>query len=160
MNKYVYFELNNWMSGRDYPNTEPFRSWLHDDLHQTLTDDEWAKKNKLCIVAYYYDMSVNYLISATKDWVLENCPDLLSDKGYDVTFQRSGISGDWEDVVEHHSFKEFLRFPEPEDQDENGDGPIFGRGDIRFAEYKEENFGVTWKDDPYWNNTEEDEDDE
>ena len=155
----VYFELNNWMSGRDYPNTEPFTSWLHDDLLQTLANDEWAKKNKLCIIAFPLDMSCNYLITATKDWVLENCPDLLSNKEYDVTFQRgNGVSG-WQEVVEHHSFKQFLRFPDPEDNDEFGDGPVFGRGDVRFAEYKEENFGVTWKDDPYLDDID-DEDDE
>lgn len=156
----INFELNNWFSGRDYPNAEPFISWLHDDLHQTLTNDEWAKENKLCIVAYCYDMSMNYLVSASKDWVLENCPDLLSDKEYDVTFRRGNNVSGWEDVVEHHSFKQFLRFPDPEDQDKNGNGPIFGRGDIKFLEYKEKNFGVTWEEDPYWNNIDEDEDDE
>ena len=24
----VYFELNNWFSGRDYPDAEPFLSWM------------------------------------------------------------------------------------------------------------------------------------
>jgi hypothetical protein len=24
----VYFQLNNWMPGDDYPDVEPFNSWL------------------------------------------------------------------------------------------------------------------------------------
>ena len=30
----VYFELNNWFSGRDYPNEEPFTTWCDDDLKE------------------------------------------------------------------------------------------------------------------------------
>ena len=153
MSNIVYFELNNWMSGRDYPNSEPFISWLHDDLHQTLASDEWAKENKLCIVAFPLDMSCNYLVTAAKDWVLKNCPDLLSDKEYDVTFKVGNANG-WQDKVEHHAFMNFLRFPEDEDDDS-----VYGRGDVRFLEYKEENFGVHWQDDP-WFGVDDDEGDE
>ena len=151
MSDIIYFELNNWFCGRDYPAVEPFISWLKDDLNQTFQNDTWAKENKLCIVAYSYDMSCNYLITAAKDWVMQNCPDLLGDKEYDVTFRRGTDTSGWENFVEHHSFREFLRFPDPEDYTEElGDGPIYGRGDIRFLEYKEENFGVHWEEDPYW----------
>ena len=160
-NDIVYFELNNWFCGRDYPKAEPFISWLRDDLHQTLTDDKWAKENKLCIVAYSYDMSLNYLVTATKEWVMQNCPDLLSDKGYDVTFRWGNDIVGWEDYVEHYSFTRFLRFPDPDDCDEElGDGPIYGRGDIKFLEYKEENFGVHWEDDPLWKNAIDDNDED
>ena len=40
----VYFELNNWFSGRDYPNAEPFLSWMEDDLNQKFRDEEWIKR--------------------------------------------------------------------------------------------------------------------
>ena len=132
----VYFELNDWFSGRDYPETEPFNSWINQDFEKTLGNEEWVKNNKLCLVAYPLDMSYNCLISASKDWVLDNCPDLLSDKGYDYIVQVGSING-WEDKVEHRDYKNFLRFPDE-------DGNVYGRGNIKFADYKEENFGITY----------------
>ena len=135
MNDIVYFELNNWFVGRDYPDAEPFLSWMRDDLNQTFRNEKWVKENKLCVVFSPIDMSQNYCITATKDWVLENCPDLLSDKEYDATF-RVGSSSGWEKVVEHYSFKQFLRFP-----DEYGD--VYSRFGIEFLPYEEENFGIT-----------------
>ena len=88
----VYFELNNWFADRDYPAVEPFLSWLKGDFKIRLNNEEWVKENKLCILKNYVDMSQNFCITATKDWVLKNCPTLLT---------------------EH---KRFLRFP-----DEDGD---------------------------------------
>lgn len=75
----VYFELNNWACGRDYPNAEPFVSWLEDDLRQQFRDEEWIKENKLVVVESLVDMSLNYCIAATKEWVMLNCPDLLTE---------------------------------------------------------------------------------
>ena len=135
MNNIVYFELNNWFAGRDYPDAEPFLSWMRDDLNQTFRDEEWVKENKLCVVFTPIDMSQNYCITATKDWVLKNCPDLLSDKEYDVTVDVGSLSG-WEKVVEHYSFKQFLRFP-----DKYGD--VYSKFGMEFLPYEEENFGVT-----------------
>ena len=40
----VYFELNNWFSGRDYPNAEPFLTWI---CENKFSNDEWLKENKL-----------------------------------------------------------------------------------------------------------------
>ena len=74
----VHFEVNNWFSGRDYPNVEPFLSWLKDDLNLQLKNDEWAKQNKLCIIMQFVDMSVNFCVTATKDWVEHNCSCLLT----------------------------------------------------------------------------------
>ena len=150
MEEIVYFELNNWFCGRDYPDAEPFISWLNDDSKQKLTDDAWAKENKLCIVACPYDMSLNYCITATKDWVLQNCPDLLSDKTYDSTFI-VGVSGDTQEIVKQYSFKKFLKFPDKY-------GEVWGR--VQFLEYKEENFGVHWVDDPMLEPDPDDEDEE
>ena len=76
-NEIIYFEINNWICGEDYPNTEPFISWLNNDLNQTLRSDEWCKKNKLCVTHEIVDMSNNYKITATKDWVMKNCPQLF-----------------------------------------------------------------------------------
>lgn len=136
MEDIVYFELNNWFCGRDYPDAEPFKSWLNQDLHQTLSSDEWAKENKLCIVACMVDMSLNYCITATKDWVLQNCPDLLSDKSSICKFiLRCGSEN--HECADEYPYRQFLRFP-----DENGE--VHGRS--KFLEYSEENFGVHWVD--------------
>ena len=74
----IYFELNNWFSGRDYPDAEPFRSWMKDDLNQKFRDEEWIKENKLIVVESLVDMSTNFCITTTKEWVYKNCPELLS----------------------------------------------------------------------------------
>lgn len=50
----VYFELNNWFADRDSPASEPFMSWM---------------KN---------DMSRNFLITASRVWAESECPELLS----------------------------------------------------------------------------------
>ncbi len=86
----VYFELNNWFCGRDYPDAEPFMSWIT-DFGVKFGNEDWVMANKLCIKEYYIDMSRNFLITAPRQWVVDNCPNLLTD------------------------FAGFLRFP-----DENG----------------------------------------
>lgn len=78
MGEIIYFELNNWFSGRDYPAEEPFLSWLKDDLNIRFNNEEWVEENKLCVVRDLVDMSTNFCITATKEWVNENCPNLLT----------------------------------------------------------------------------------
>ena len=78
MEEIVYFELNNWFCGRDYPEDEPFIRWLENDCNQQFMDKDWVKENKLCVYWQILDMSINYLITAKKSWVLENCPRLLT----------------------------------------------------------------------------------
>lgn len=31
-----YFELNNWFPGRDYPDDEPFISWMNEEIIQMM----------------------------------------------------------------------------------------------------------------------------
>ena len=45
MEEIIYFSVNNWFCGRDYPPTENFKKWLGDDLNQTFRNNEWAKEN-------------------------------------------------------------------------------------------------------------------
>lgn len=120
----VYFELNNWFSGRDYPNAEPFLSWMKDDLNQKFRDEEWIKENKLVVVESLVDMSMNFCITATKEWVEENCHELLS------------------------TYKNFVRKPEDDE-----DVP-YGRFGCPFLEYKEENIGYHYAEEVecngYW----------
>lgn len=77
-NKIIYFELNNWFCGRDYPNAEPFISWMSDDDNLKFNNDAWCKENKLCVAKTFIDMSTNFCIAASKQWVEEKCPDLLT----------------------------------------------------------------------------------
>ena len=79
MPEVVYFELNNWAQGRDYPDAEPFLTWMEDDLDIPFGDPNWAKENKLCGVCGLIDMSQNFCITATKEWVKANCPSLLTE---------------------------------------------------------------------------------
>lgn len=88
----VYFELNNWTPGKDYPNDEPFKSWIGNDLKIRFYDEKWIKENKLCIVNSLIDMSSNFCITATEDWVKKNCPKLLTE------------------------YKEFLRYPNEDNE--------------------------------------------
>ena len=53
----VYFSVNNWMSGENYPPLDCFRKWLGDDLNQTFRNDAWCKENKLCVYYGVVDMS-------------------------------------------------------------------------------------------------------
>lgn len=75
----IYFELNNWFPGRDYPNNKRFIGWMHDDLHITFANEEWVKENNLCVVYSFIDMSQNFCVTATKEWVKQNCPELLTE---------------------------------------------------------------------------------
>ena len=95
MDNVIYFELNNWFSGRDYPDDEPFISWMRNDLRIPFRDETWVKENRLCVVFSFIDMSQNFCITATREWVEKNCPKLLMD------------------------YKKFLRQP---DEDENVQG--------------------------------------
>lgn len=133
----VYFELNNWFSGRDYPNAEPFITWCGDDLNLYFDNEDWVKENKLCVISEFIDMSVNWCITAPKEWVEKNCPKLLSDESTSVTFIIDGKEGKVENI-ETYPYSQFLRFP-----DEDGD--VYGQWDTLFKEYNEENIGITWK---------------
>lgn len=75
----IYFELNNWFRGEDYPDEEPFLSWMKNDLELKFLDRHWVKENQLCVVAKLVDMSTNFCITATRGWVENNCPKLLTD---------------------------------------------------------------------------------
>lgn len=112
-NEIVYFELNNWCPGEDYPAEEPFTTWIGDDLNIFFDNEEWVKENRLCVVWSIVDMSVNFCITTTKKWVEENCPKLLCDH------------------------KKFLR-----NSSEN-DKHVYGQFGNQFLEYKAENFGIT-----------------
>ena len=89
---------------------------MRDDLNITFRNDEWVIKNKLCVVWSPIDMSQNFCVTATEEWVRNNCPELLT-KFTDF----------------------FLRYP-----DKYGD--IYGRFGNEFLTYGEDNIGVLYVD--------------
>ncbi len=148
----IYFSVNNWFCGKDYPPTENFKKWLGNDLKQAFRSDEWAKENKLCIYCGVIDMSMNYTIAAPREWVEKNCPELLTD--YEFTYRTCIHSKDGDKVIEHKKkYSDFVDKP-----DENGD--VEDRFGWPYLEYKPENFGVHWYHDPDEYEEEEDDDDE
>lgn len=111
---YVYFELNNWTPGSGYPDEEPYKTWIGDDMNIKFNDEEWVKKNKLCVVRDIIDMSVNFCITAKKSWVDNYCPSLLT------------------------RYRDFLAEKDPET------GKYYGPlSDDEFLPYTEENIGIT-----------------
>lgn len=118
----IYFHLNNWMPGKDYPNKEPFLTWMHDfKMIKYLGNDEWCKENKICVLMYPVDMSTSFCITATKEWVEKNCPSILDE---DKQFQVS--------------------------PDEDGDyiAPLADET-LYFLEYSENNFGLAYENNGY-----------
>ena len=116
----IYFEVNNWFAGRDYPDCEPFTSWLG-DIGSVFNNDEWFKQQKICVVHELIDMSDNYKITATQGWVEKNCPSLFNDEN-----------------------KKFICNIDLDDYDEEDDEYYeqcrYGNGP--FLKYSESNFGV------------------
>lgn len=86
----IYFELNNWFCGRDYPNSEPFIGWMGRDLGIPFDNEDWVKENKLVVVHSFVDMSQNYCVTATKEWVENNCPELLTKYKEFIRYKKDG----------------------------------------------------------------------
>ena len=152
MEEIIYFSVNNWFSGRDYPPTKNFKKWLGDDLNQTFRNDEWAKKNKLCIYYGVIDMSQNYTIAAPRSWVEKNCPELLTDKEYTYVICSYGKDGEKRETIKG-KYSDFVDHPDE-------DGEVTARFDWPYLEYKEENFGCHWYDDDPYDDEDDDGEDE
>ena len=146
----VYFELNNWFGGRDYPDVEPFSTWIST---RKFSDPDWCKENKLAVKFGNIDMSEHYCISASREWVEKNCPDLLSDKTFEYTIITHSANGS-ETNTHTNSFANFLRYP-------NEDGDVYGKYGWKFNPYTKENFGVKiFCEDPFYDDDEDDEDED
>ena len=86
----IYFELNHW-STEQYPAEEPFLSWMS-DCYETAEEEEkswirepeifdkYCKDNGLIVGLAIIDMSLNFCVTATDEWVQENCPTLLDER--------------------------------------------------------------------------------
>lgn len=151
MEEIIYFEINNWFSGRDYPDDKIFRKWISDNQ---FGDNEWCKENKLCVKYGPIDMSMNYCVAAPKSWVEKNCPKLLTDEEREYVIITSkpkinngilvklGIKDKFEYKETRTRYKkkysDFLCHPDSA-------GDVYGHIAMwKFPEYKEDNFGATW----------------
>lgn len=133
----VFFELNNWFAGRDYPPDGNLNEWVESGKFNNVA---FCKQNKLCVVAGTIDMSENWCVTASKEWVLNFCPELLDGKEYTYIVYVYANGRRYE-KEERGDCSQFLRY-----RDEYGD--VWGRFGWPFLEYSEENFGVKWyKDD-------------
>ena len=160
-NDVIYFSVNNWMSGEDYPPTENFRKWLSNDFNQSFRNDAWCKENKLCVYYGTVDMSTNYTISAPREWVEKNCPELLTDDEYTYiirrgTYKKKGLFGKtelvWENVENKQKYSYFVY--DPKDVEE---GECDSVGDMPFREYCEANFGSKYYETNWWGDNEDEE---
>lgn len=81
MNDIIYFELNDW-SPTFYPDEEPFISYIvfdkNKDYYIKFRDINWIKENELVVVETLVDMSINFCVTAKREWVEKNCPRLLT----------------------------------------------------------------------------------
>ena len=75
----IYFEVNNWISGENYPAEEPFLDWMSygESGLSVFASDEWVAENQLVVRAMPLDMSLNFCVTAPRKWVELNCPCLL-----------------------------------------------------------------------------------
>ena len=160
----IYFSVNNWFCDENYPPLDCFKKWLGDDLNQSFRNDAWCKENKLCVYYGVVDMSQNYTISASREWVEKNCPELLTDDEYTYitrtgTYKKKSIfSKDvelvWEEIEHKKKYSDFVYVPEIE-----GDTPDNDEiGNMPFREYKEENFGSEYYETYWWGDEDDDED--
>lgn len=159
----VFFSVNNWFCGRDYPKTDNFKKWLVDDLNLSFRNDEWCKTNKLCVYWGDIDISVNFTVSAPREWVENNCPELLTDDEYTYivreTRHKKHIFGKpevvWKDVENKKKYSDFVYTPE-----EGENTPDCDKFGMPFREYREENFGSEYYETGYWDSEAEYDDDE
>ena len=143
----VYFELNNWFCGRDYPPCEPVKSWVESNR---FNNDTWCKENKLCVQNGVVDMSSNWCITAPLNWIQENFPQLLT--GEEYTYQVNVYSCGRNYTKEYtETYDSFRRYPDE-------DGCVFGRFDWPFLEYSEENYGSFYYEYDYWEDSDSEED--
>lgn len=86
----IHIWLNNW-SNKYCPPEEPFLTWLDDD-NLTLCDNQWMSKQDGITACYsLVDMSINFAVTATEEWVRKNCPILLENQDYRKKFTIDNI---------------------------------------------------------------------
>lgn len=128
MKDVIYFELNNWSAGEHYPWAEPFITWLGDDGNLYFSNEEWVSKQDITVTECFIDMSVNYCIGAPKEWVENNCPELLT------KYTNFIMKKNEDDELVGRSFSPVIEYTE------ENKGKIF-----RFEEHFSRDKGIWWE---------------
>lgn len=136
----VYFSVNNWFGGRDYPELPIIEHGLYDE--GWFSKNDWVEEQKLCIKAGPIDMSMNYCITAPRSWVEDNCPELLTDEEYTYDLILHDSTGDHR-VTYTKKYSDFVFEP-------NEDDGVEDRFGWSFLDYNEDNIGITWCSDDYY----------
>lgn len=129
----VHFSFNNWFSGRDYPIGEKYSKLVCENY---FSREDWVKENKLVVVTGPIDMSKNWCVSAPKQWVEENLPELLTDNTYTYKINQY-YKGEEKEITYIKNYSDFVCIP-------NKYGDIISKYGMPFKEYLEENIGVHW----------------
>lgn len=74
----IHFKVNNWDSDY-YPDSEPFYTWMDDNCELLKQSLNWDK-SQVQVICYNNDMSLEYIVSATEEWIQENCPAILNSR--------------------------------------------------------------------------------
>ena len=138
MTDIIYFELNTYLSGETYPPAAPFVEWVRS---MQFSKNNWCIENQLCVVVEIINDTFNWCITATREWVEENCPDLLSNKTFTykvpVTRYDIRINAEVQEFITYTgTYSKFLRTPDKL-------GRVTGTHGTIFKAYSEENWGVT-----------------
>lgn len=127
----IYFSVDDWSCGEDYPDKEPFITWFTSNYenpnHITykFEDDKWCKENKLVVVCTLLDLSLNFNIIAAKEWIERNCPYIIGSRfDYTDKLERGSL---WDEPVNKLEKDLYLGF--------------WGH----FLPYREENYGVWYE---------------
>lgn len=48
-----------------------------DENHISFCDEEWCREQGICVESEVADMSINYCVTAKREWVEKNCPEIL-----------------------------------------------------------------------------------
>lgn len=96
--KFIYDYLEGYHDSIDNPNAV---------LKTQEETETWIKENDLCINTEIYDMSIQYWVTTTKEWLEDNFPELLpyaseepkdymfeGDKKYFLKYEEENV-GEW-----------------------------------------------------------------
>ena len=74
----VYFTVDNWSPGVDYPRCDNFENLYREDLDAfAFIDNEYCKENKLAVYCTTLDMSIAFTVVAPIGWCVKNSPEII-----------------------------------------------------------------------------------
>ena len=84
MSELIKFWVNDWAPENDFPDEEPFSTWMQEEVFCDAvldgTADKYCKANKICAVYDLIDQSVEFSVVAPREWVETVCPCIIGTK--------------------------------------------------------------------------------